>query len=149
MAGVRIVCVGKVKEAFFRDGIAEYAREIRRRCPFEIVECADEATPENCPESVAARIKEREGERILQRIRPEEYVIALCIDGKHFSTGAWRAHMRRLRASGRDLVLVIGGSLGLSDAVTARANERLSFSARTFPHQLMRLILCEQLAKVL
>ena len=90
-----------------------------------------------------------EGERILSKIKDDDYVIALCIDGKHYSTSAWKKRMERVFSTvSSDVVFVIGGSLGLADKVVRRANEKLSFSALTFPHQMMRLILCEQIARI-
>ncbi len=150
MQGIKIVCVGKVKETYFKEGIAFYMERIRKRCPVEILECADEPAPEDASPEEVRRIKDAEGERILAKIREEDYVAALCADGKQFDTAAWREHIRVCgeRTAGAQ-VFVIGGSLGLSDAVLRRADEQVSFSAMTFPHRLMRLILCEQLAAAL
>lgn len=149
MTGMKIVCVGRVKEDFFRDGIASYVKEIRKKYPMEIIECPDEPTPDQCPASVERQIRETEGERILSKIKDEDYVIALCIDGKHYSTPEWKKRMERVFSNASsDIVFVIGGSLGLADKVVRRANEKLSFSALTFPHQMMRLILCEQIARI-
>ena len=149
MTGMKIVCVGRVKEDFFRDGITSYIKEIRKKYPMEIIECPDEPTPDQCPGSVERQIRETEGERILSKIKDEDYVIALCIDGKHYSTPEWEKWMARVFSSvSSDIVFVIGGSLGLADKVVRRANEKLSFSALTFPHQMMRLILCEQIARI-
>ena len=115
----------------------------------DIMECPDEPTPDQCPASVERQIREMEGERILSKIKDDDYVIALCIDGKHYSTSAWKKRMERVFSTvSSDVVSVIGGSLGLADKVVRRANEQLSFSALTFPHQMMRLILCEQIARI-
>ena len=134
MTGIKIVCVGRVKEDFFRDGIAAYVKEIRKKYSMDIMECPDEPTPDQCPASVERQIREMEGERI---------------DGKHYSTSAWKKRMERVFSTvSSDVVFVIGGSLGLADKVVRRANEKLSFSALTFPHQMMRLILCEQIARI-
>ena len=150
MTEFRIICVGKVKEAFFRDGIESFLGEIRRYHRAEILECADEPTPDMCPAAEERAILQKEGERILKRIRPEDYVIALCIDGKRYSSEAWIRHMRpvlRQKEKGEGAVtFVIGGSLGLSEAVIRRADEKLSFSGLTFPHQMMRMILCQQIS---
>lgn len=146
MKDIRILCVGKVKEKYFRDGIAFYVKQIKKQCPVSIIECDDEATPDKASEAEAVRIKEIEGRKLLQKINEEDYVIALCIDGKPYSSDVWRERIcKRARLVSGSLVFVIGGSLGLSDAVIRRANEKLSFSAMTFPHQMMRMILCEQL----
>lgn len=148
MRGIKILCVGKVKEKYFQEGIAFYVRQIRKRYPMEIVECEDEPTPEGASLAEEQKIKEKEGLRLLRKIKEEDYVVALCIDGGHFSTEKWQERLRKQteRISG-SLVFVIGGSLGLSEAVEKRAEEKLSFSAMTFPHQMMRMILCEQIAR--
>ena len=149
MTGIKIICVGRVKEDFFRDGIASYVKEIRKKYPMEIVECPDEPTPDQCPDSVERQIRETEGERILSKIKEEDYVVALCIDGKHYSTSEWKKQMEKVFSNASsDIIFIIGGSLGLADKVVRRANEKLSFSALTFPHQMMRLILCEQIARI-
>ena len=149
MTGIKIVCVGRVKEEFFREGIEYYVKEIRKKYSMDIVECPDESTPDSCPESVERQIRDTEGERILNKIKDDDYVIALCIDGKHYNTQAWSERMNRIFLQvPSQVILVIGGSLGLSEQVIRRANEKLSFSALTFPHQMMRLILCEQIARI-
>jgi 23S rRNA (pseudouridine1915-N3)-methyltransferase len=150
MNGIRILCVGKIKESYIADGIKEALSTIRRRYPVEIRECPDEPTPEGASAAQAGQILKKEGQRILQAIKKEDYVIALCIEGKHYDSPQWKKHLdqviRCLRRSDGSLVFVIGGSLGLSKEVISRANEHLSFSAMTFPHQLMRLVLLEELA---
>ena len=152
MTEIRIVCVGKVKEAYFRDGIASSLKFIEKKYRTRLMECEDEATPDDCPETVRQRILDREGERILSKISREDYVIALCIEGKPWTSDGLakvvRARMSQLARSGGNLVFVIGGSLGLSAGVLSRADEQLSFSAMTFPHQMMRLILADQLASI-
>lgn len=149
MTDIKILCVGRVKEKYFCDGIAYYMQKIRQRYPVQVIECADEPTPDKASEAEERQIREKEGERLLQKIKEDDYVIALCIDGRQYSSDLWHRHMRQCasRVSG-SLVFVIGGSLGLSDAAVRRSNEKLSFSAMTFPHQMMRMILCEQLAAV-
>lgn len=149
MTGIKIVCVGRVKEEFFRDGIISYVKEIRKKYPMDIIECPDEPTPDQCPMSVEKQIRETEGDRILSKIKDDDYVVALCIDGKHYSTPEWKKRMEQVCSNApSDVIFVIGGSLGLADKVVKRANEKLSFSALTFPHQMMRLILCEQIARI-
>ena len=111
MTGIKIVCVGRVKEDFFRDGIAAYVKEIRKKYSMDIMECPDEPTPDQCPASVERQIREMEGERILSKIKDDDYVIALCIDGKHYSTSAWKKRMERVFSTvSSDVVFVIGGS---------------------------------------
>lgn len=150
MTKIKILCVGKIKEKHYTDGISYYANLIRNKYPLTIVECADEPTPDKASAAVENQIRKVEGERLLSRIRDEDHVIALCIDGKQHSSGTWGKHLRtKMKGLSGNLVFVIGGSLGLSDEVIRRANEKISFSAMTFPHQMMRMILCEQLAGIL
>lgn len=149
MQGIKILCVGKVKEKYLRDGIAHYLRQIRRRYPVEIVECDDAPTPDGASKAAERQIREKEGGRLLEKIKEGDYVIALCIDGKHYPSDVWQERIRnRIRLVSGSLVFVIGGSLGLSETVERRADEKLSFSAMTFPHQMMRMILCEQIAGI-
>ncbi|MDY5775866.1 MAG: 23S rRNA (pseudouridine(1915)-N(3))-methyltransferase RlmH, partial [Lachnospiraceae bacterium] len=134
-----------VKEKFYRDAIGEYQKRLSRYCKLEIVEVADEKTPDGASETVENQIKEKEGNRILSKIREEDYVIALVIDGKMQDSVELSKNIQQLGVRGKSsIVFVIGGSLGLSKAVLKRANEKLSFSKMTFPHQLMRVILLEQ-----
>ena len=142
---IKIVCVGKIKEKFYRDAVLEYVKRLSRYVKIEITECADEKTHDNASALLCDQIKFREGERILGRIKDNDYVVALAIDGKMYSSEKLSEHLDKLMLEGKStIVFVIGGSLGLSEAVLARANEKLSFSALTFPHQLMRVILLEQ-----
>lgn len=143
---ITLLTVGKIKEKYLRDGIAEYAKRLGRYCKLEIVEVPDEKTPDNASSAQELQIKELEGERLLRHIRDTDYVTALAIDGKMLDSVELSEHLERLFVQGKSsLVFVIGGSLGLSDEVLLRADYRLSFSKMTFPHQLMRMILLEQL----
>lgn len=143
---ITIVCVGKIKEKFYRDALAEYAKRLSRYCSLTITEVTDEKTKEQASETECAIIKDREGERILKSIRDDGYVIALAIDGKTLDSVELSEKIDKLGLSGKSNVyFVIGGSLGLSDAVMKRADYKLSFSRMTFPHQLMRVILSEQI----
>ena len=143
---ITIVCVGKINEKFYRDALAEYAKRLSRYCSLTITEVADEKTKEQASETECAIIKDREGERILKSIRDDGYVIALAIDGKPLDSVELSEKIDKLGLSGKSNVyFVIGGSLGLSDAEMKRADYKLSFSRMTFPHQLMRVILLEQI----
>lgn len=143
---ITIVCVGKIKEKFYRDALAEYTKRLSRYCSLTITEVADEKTKEQASETECAIIKDREGERILKSIRDDGYVIALAIDGKNLDSVELSEKIDELGLIGKSNVyFVIGGSLGLSDAVMKRADYKLSFSRMTFPHQLMRVILLEQI----
>ncbi len=150
MKGIGVLCVGKIKEGHFRDGIAHYEKMIRRSVPLEILECPDQATPDKAVPAQEEEIRRIEGGRILARIREDDYVIALCIDGKSYDSPAFASRLKRRMGSTQGRVIfVIGGSLGLSREVLGRADEKLSFSSMTFPHQMMRMILLEQLERAL
>ena len=143
---IDIVCVGKIKEAFFRSALEEYKKRLGRYCRLNELEVTDEKTPENASEDETRQIKEKEGLRILSRLKDDAYVIALAIEGKGFSSEALAEELEKLSIRGvSHLQFVIGGSLGLSDTVLKRADLLLSFSKMTFPHQLMRVILLEQI----
>lgn len=143
---ITVLAVGKVKEKFYTQAVGEYAKRLSRYCKLEIVEVPDEKTPDGAGEAAVRRIKEKEGERLLSHVRDGMYVIALAIDGKMLSSEELSEHLSALGLYGEShLAFVIGGSLGLSDGVLRRADETLSFSRMTFPHQLMRVILLEQL----
>ena len=143
---ISILCVGKVKEKFYRDAIDEFTKRLSRYCKLEIIEVADEKTLEQASETEIRLIKEKEGERLLKNIKDDTYVIALCIDGKQLDSEELSKKIEKLGIQGvSHICFVIGGSLGLSDAVIKRADFKLSFSKMTFPHQLMRVILLEQI----
>lgn len=146
MSKISILCVGKIKEKYLRDGIAEYAKRLSRYCKLDVIEVADEKTPDGASEIVETQIKNLEGEKLLKHIKDDDYVIALAIDGKMLDSVELSKHMEALGVRGvSHMVFVIGGSLGLSDAILKRADYKLSFSKMTFPHQLMRMILLEQI----
>ena len=143
---ITLLTVGKIKEKYLRDGISEYAKRLGRYCKLEITEVADEKTPDKASSAEETQIKNTEGERLLRCIRDGDYVIALAIDGKMLDSVELSEKIERLGVQGQSsIVFVIGGSLGLSDAVLRRADYRLSFSKMTFPHQLMRMVLLEQI----
>ncbi|MCI7106295.1 MAG: 23S rRNA (pseudouridine(1915)-N(3))-methyltransferase RlmH [Lachnospiraceae bacterium] len=143
---ITIVCVGKIKEKFYVDAIAEYSKRLGRYCSLSVVEVKDEKTKEQATDTEIAMIKEREGERILKNIREDGYVIALAIDGKLLDSVELSQKIEKLGLGGTShIYFVIGGSLGLSDSVLRKADYQLSFSRMTFPHQLMRVVLLEQI----
>ncbi len=143
---VTIVCVGKVKEKFYRDAIAEFEKRLSRYCKLSIVEVADEKTPDTASEAEELLIKQKEGERIIKSMKEDGYVICLAINGKQMDSEELSSKMEQLGVTGvSHIYFVIGGSLGLSDAVLNSADMKLSFSNMTFPHQLMRVILLEQI----
>lgn len=143
---IDIICVGKVKEQYLRDAIAEYSKRLGRYCKLNILEVADEKTPEHASEGVERQIKAKEGERIAKHIKPGAYVIALAIDGQQVTSEGFARKIDQLGIQGvSHIQFVIGGSIGMDDAILRQANYKLSFSKMTFPHQLMRVILLEQM----
>lgn len=142
---VTVVCVGKVKEGFYRDALAEYGKRLGKYCRLEIIEVSDEKTPDGAGPLLEEQIKEREGRRILEKLREDAFVCTLEIGGKKLSSEGFARWMENLTVGGTSHVtFVIGGSLGLHESVSRRSDFSLSFSDMTFPHQLMRVILTEQ-----
>ena len=143
---ITVITVGKIKEKYLEDAIAEYSKRLSRYCKLEIIQVADEKTPDRASEVVETQIKDKEGERILSHIKDTAYVVALAIEGKMISSEELAELIDGLGVRGESHIqFVIGGSLGLSKKVLERADYKLSFSRMTFPHQLMRLILLEQI----
>lgn len=143
---IRLLCVGRIKEKFFRDAVSEYSKRLSRYCSLEITELADEKIPEGVSRAQEEQILKREGDRLLAAIRERDYVVALAIDGRMMDSLQLAEHLDQLSLGGQSsITLVIGASLGLSEELLARADEKLSFSPLTFPHQLMRVIVLEQI----
>ncbi|MGV2939305.1 23S rRNA (pseudouridine(1915)-N(3))-methyltransferase RlmH [Mesobacillus sp. LC4] len=143
---ISIVTVGKLKEKYLKQGIEEYLKRLGSYAKVEVIEVPDEKAPEELSGTEMVQVKQKEGERILAKIGPDTYVIALAINGKLKSSEELADTLDKLATYGKSkIAFVIGGSLGLSDEVLKRADEQLSFSKMTFPHQLMRLILVEQI----
>lgn len=143
---ITILCVGKIKESYLREAIAEYSKRLSRYAELQITEVADEKTPDGASAAEEAKIKQIEGERLLKAMKPEAYNVALAIDGKNLSSEELSGKIDELCVGGVSHIrFVIGGSLGLSKDVLAACDYKLSFSKMTFPHQLMRVILLEQI----
>lgn len=143
---IKIITVGKIKEKYIQEGIKEYTKRLSRYCSLEIIEIDDEKAPENLSDKEMEIVKQREGERILSKIPQNSFVIALVIEGKQLSSEDLAEKIGTLMVDGiSDICFIIGGSLGLSQEVISRSNFKLSFSKMTFPHQLMRMILLEQI----
>lgn len=141
-----ILCVGKLKEAYWRDAAAEYAKRLQRFGPLSVIELPDLPEPKNASEADIQKLVAQEGEAMLAQLKPRDIVVALCIDGKQRDSAEFAADLSRIEASGAArVVYAIGGSNGLSPAFVRRANARFSFSPMTFPHQLARVMLLEQL----
>ena len=143
---ITLITVGKIKEKYLKDAIAEYSKRLSKYCKLTVIEVADEKTPDQASEAVENSIRTKEGERILKHIKEDMYVITLEIGGKMLSSEELSAKLEELGLKGKsNVAFVIGGSIGLGEEVLARSNYALSFSKMTFPHQLMRVILLEQI----
>ena len=143
---ITLITVGKIKEKFYTAAIEEYSKRLSRYCKLEIIQVADEKTPDHAGEALETQIREKEGERILAGIREGAYVIALAIEGKMLDSVELSEKIAALGVSGTSqIIFIIGGTLGRSKQVLDRADYLLSFSRMTFPHQLMRVILLEQI----
>ncbi len=143
---IRILSVGKIKEKYLTAGIQEYAKRLSRYCKLSFIQVPDEKTPDKASDALNEQIKQTEGERILKNIRDQDYVIALALNGKMLDSVELSKKLGQLGVEGKSsIVFVIGGSLGLSSQVLNRADFKLSFSRMTFPHQLMQMILLEQI----
>ena len=143
---IKIVCVGKLKEKYFKDGIAEYMKRMDRYAKMQIVQVPDEKAPEKLSPAEMEQVKQIEGERILSKIKDKEYVYVTAIKGKERTSEEFAKEISDLATYGHsDITFVIGGSLGTSDAVNKRADQLISFGKFTMPHQLMRLVLSEQI----
>lgn len=142
---ITIVTVGKLKEKYLHMAVAEYSKRLSRYCKLELIEVVDEKAPESMSISQEISVKNKEGSRILKHINENSYIIALAIDGNQESSEDLAKHISDLGVRGNGhITFIIGGSLGLSEEVLYKCNEKLSFSKMTFPHQLMRVILLEQ-----
>ena len=143
---IKLIVLGKIKEQYLKDGIAEYTKRLSRFCDLEMLELPDEKIPDNPSAAQCQSVLEKEGARILKHIAPTDYCITLCVEGTQMSSEKLAQTMEVIATGGYGTIaFIIGGSLGLSEAVKQQSQLRLSFSKCTFPHQLMRLILTEQI----
>ena len=145
MMKVKIISVGKLKEKYLKDGISEYVKRLSRFAQVELIELVDEKTPDNASEKENEQILLKEGQRILAKLSERDFVFAMAIEGKLISSEALSETFERAMQQSSTLVFIIGGSLGLAPQVKKRANELISFGRITLPHQLMRLVLAEQI----
>lgn len=143
---ITLLTVGKIKETYLKNAIEEYCKRLSKYCKLEIIEVADEKTPDQASETVENNIREKEGERLLKHIRDDAFVITLEIQGSQLTSEELAGKVEKLAVSGTShIIFVIGGSIGLGREVMKRSDYSLSFSRMTFPHQLMRVILLEQI----
>ncbi|MDM8236705.1 23S rRNA (pseudouridine(1915)-N(3))-methyltransferase RlmH [[Ruminococcus] torques] len=142
---ISVIAVGKIKEKYLKDAVTEYSKRLSRYCKLEIIEAADEKTPDHASVAVEDTIRAKEGERLLKHIRDDMYVITLEIGGKMLTSEEFAEKIETLGVQGKSsIAFVIGGSIGLGEEVLKRSDFALSFSKMTFPHQLMRVVLLEQ-----
>lgn len=143
---IKLICVGKIKEKFYVEAIKEYSKRLGAYTSLEIIEVPDEKNPDKASEAINLQIKEKEGNAILSKIKPTDFVMLLDLRGKMYSSEELSELVEKYMIEGKsEFVFIIGGSLGVSDAVKKRANAMISFSKMTFPHQLMRVIFLEQI----
>lgn len=143
---ITIICVGKIKEEFYRKAVAEFEKRLSKYCKLEIIEVQDEQTPDKAGRALEEQIKEKEAARILKNIKEDAFVYTLEIDGENPDSVSFAKQLDQLAIRGQSHIqFIIGGSLGLHESVSKRADRALSFSKMTFPHQLMRVILLEQI----
>lgn len=143
---IRIFAIGSVKEAFYTLAVNEYVKRIKPYCELEIIEIADEKIADKASDKEFEMVKNKEGEKVLKRLKDNDYVVALDLNQKSYDSPGFAEHLDAMIIKGQATInFLIGGSLGLSDALKKRANEAISFSEMTFPHQLMRVILLEQI----
>ena len=147
---ITVICVGKIKEKFYREAVCEYSKRLSKFCKLNIIEVDDEEAGQNLSPVQESNIKDKEGERILKKIPSNSYVFTLEIEGKKYDSVSFSKNLNDLCIKGQSSIcFIIGGSLGLSDKVKEISNAKLSFSDMTFPHQLMRVILLEQIYRAL
>ena len=143
---ITVITVGKIKERFYREAVAEYEKRLSRYCKLEIIQVEDERTPDKAGIALESEIKHREAERIMKHIREDAYVITLEIQGKMYDSEEFAGEIEKLATQGNSHIqFIIGGSLGLHEEVCKKADRAVSFSKMTYPHQLMRVILLEQI----
>ncbi len=143
---INVIAVGKIKEKYIQEGIDEFKKRLSRYCSLNVIEVNDEKVPESLSDKEMEIVKQKEGDRIMDKIPPNSFVVALAIEGKSLSSEEFSEKIQSLMIDGiNNITFIIGGSLGLSKEVLNRSDLKLSFSKMTFPHQLMRLILLEQI----
>ena len=145
MLTINVICVGKIKESFFKEAIAEYSKRLSKYCKLEITELPDEKIPNNPSDKIKEEIKEKECNNIITHIKKDSYVICLDLKGKQISSEELSNKIENISMSNSHITLIIGGSLGLTQKILNITNENISFSKLTFPHQLIRIFLLEQI----
>lgn len=144
MLTINVICIGKLKEKFFKDAVDEYSKRLSRYCKLEITELSDEKIPNNPSEKQMQEVKEKECSNIISHIKSDSYIISLDLTGKQLTSEELSEKLDNLSLSTSHITFIIGGSLGLTDSVLSKSDSILSFSKMTFPHQLIRIFLLEQ-----
>ncbi len=144
MLSVNIICVGKLKESYLRDAIDEYSKRMRTLCRLSIIELPEERSSDDPSAAEIGRVISAESERIMQKLGKGDYVIAMCVEGRNISSEELSAKLEDISMRSSTVDLIIGGSWGLSDKLKSRADFKLSMGKMTFPHQLCRVMLLEQ-----
>lgn len=142
---INVICVGKIKEKYFTDAITEYSKRLSRFVKLNIIEVADEKIPDNASVKEMEIVKKKEGERILSKLPSNSFAVTLCVEGKELSSTELATKLSDISMTSSNITFIIGGSLGLSDDVKSASQLRLSFGRITLPHQLIRVVLLEQL----
>lgn len=145
MLNINIVCIGKIKEAYLKDAINEYSKRLSKYCKLTILELPDEKIPDRLNESLSNEIKNKESNAILNHIKKDSYIICLDLTGKEFSSEDFSKNIENLSLQTSNITFVVGGSLGLSSDLLKKAHQKICFSKMTFPHQLIRVFLLEQI----
>ena len=146
MLHIDIICVGKIKEQYLKDAIAEYSKRLSKYCSLTITEISDEQVPNNLNDKLAQNIKQTEGNHIISHIKRDSYIICLDLKGKQFSSEEFSKKIENIALNdSSNITFIIGGTLGISDELLNKANELICFSKMTFPHQLIRVFLLEQI----
>ena len=145
MLNINIICVGKLKEKYLKDAIEEYSKRLSKYCNLSFTELSDEKLPEKSYDSLLNEVKEKECKKILDSIKKDTYVISLDLKGKEYTSEEFSSKLEKLSFTNSSITFIIGGTLGLTDEVRSKSNELISFSKMTFPHQLIRLFLTEQI----
>ena len=145
MLSINIICIGKIKENYLKDAINEYSKRLSRYCKLNIIELPDEKIPDKLNDSLSNEIKSKECNNIINHIKKDSYIIALDLKGKQFTSEEFSSNLDNLSMETSSITFIIGGSLGLNDELLNKCNQKICFSKMTFPHQLIRVFLLEQL----
>ena len=145
MLNINIICVGKIKEQYLKDAVQEYSKRLTKYCNLNIIELQDEKLPNKLYESLLNEVKEKEANKIIENIKKDSYVIALDLKGKEYTSEEFSKKIESITNINSSITFIIGGTLGLTDTVRSLANEKICFSKMTFPHQLIRVFLLEQI----